>query len=636
MADSAASSESIPEPRGTSRIPDVDTLVAGALPNEAAARQVETLAFFMGQPPSAHSETPPTAGVAGQAEPMPEAPFFHKFELLEQRGGGGMGIVFKARDTKLNRIVALKTLRNTILPNTDELERFYREARAISQLVHPHIVPLLEFGEFRGTPYYVMHLAEGGTLSAWRKARQPPERVATVIEKIALAVDYAHRHGVIHRDIKPGNVLLTADGEPMLADFGLAYVNDSSQRLTPTDFLLGTPNYMAPEQLRGSKVDARADIWSLGIVLYELLTGELPFDDEDRAALFVKIATHEPARMRAPNRPVDRGLESIVFRCLEKQPADRYQTAADLAADLAAWRRGEWRSQSWYDWANRWARSVSRHPVRAAGAMLSLGLAIVLTPLVINSLDEHAPIRSEISALERGEAVTLIGPVGGPKWYRSFPPNELILKMSRIGQPLEIIDAKYPCFMELLPGPLPSRYRLQCEIPRWSNSGRKLEEERGLIVCAVLQESQHRRQWTGIGVTLVFPDENNPRQVRAMMELRHIELAKNDQRINQAIFAFKDKQCEIVLNEQPRDREDHGWFHLVFEVSPEAVIASLDGHQIGRLDPAEELRAASLLQRKKGLDGQPLNLILDRRGSLGLWLRHTDTRVRNVIVTPLE
>lgn len=636
MADLSNRSASSPEPPNDSRVP-IDTMVAGAVTGEAAARMAETAAFFLGGLQSAHSETPPTAGTDGAPSGAPPVgQFFHKFELLETRGGGGMGVVFKARDTKLNRDVALKTLRNTILPNSDELERFYREARAISQLIHPHIVPVLEFGEFRGTPYYVMHLAEGGTLSTWRKARpQSAERVAAVVEKIALAVDYAHRHGIVHRDIKPGNVLLTADGDPMLADFGLAYVNDSSHRLTPTDFLLGTPTYMAPEQLQGSQVDGRADIWSLGIMLYELLTGAPPFEDSDRAALFVKIATQKPARMDSAERPVDRGLERIVLRCLEKQPEERYQTASQLAADLAAWQRGEAPSQTWMEWASRWGRRVRRHPVRAAGAMLSLGLAIVLTPMVMNALDEYAPIRSEISALERGERITLIGPVGGPKWYRSFPPRQVFLQVAK-DAPLRVSDAANGCILELLPGPLPLHYRLQCEIPRWSASKGRQFEQRGLVVCGVPQENDQRRQWTGIGVILEFLDPQAPQKMRVMMDLRHMEQGKHDARISRASFSVKATQLEISFSESAPPKEDRGWLRFEMEVSPEAVTAYIDGHLIGRFDPSEEVKAASVLHQREGLDDLPLNPLLDRRGGIGLWLKRTDTHVRNVIVTPIK
>jgi tRNA A-37 threonylcarbamoyl transferase component Bud32 len=611
------------------------------------------------------SATPMTMEPADPAvrPPEPRSPipqYFQKFEILETRGGGGMGVVFKARDITLNRIVALKMLRNTLIPNSDELERFRREAQAISQLAHPNIVPLLEFGEFRGTPYYVMLLAEGGTLSGWRK-RQPQsqQRIAATIEKIAWAVDYAHRHGIIHRDIKPSNILLTVEGEPMLADFGLAHLSNISQQLTPTDFLLGTPTYMAPEQIRGSRVDSRADIWSLGIVLYELLTGNLPFEDSDRGALFVKIATHQPPRLSTPERPVDRALERIVFRCLEKQPDDRYQTAGQLAADLAAWQRGEAPSQSWVEWASKWARRMRRHPLRAAAFMLLLGLAVICTPIVMTTLDELAPLRQDIAALERGEPITLIGPIGGPDWYRCHPENYVALVPSTVASLRMASATGQPAFLELFPKPLPSHFRVEVELPHLSplhplqgdsrvmvNPGTESMvshmEERGLFLAGSILEENGIKQITALIIIL----EQHPLSVRnsqsseiqriARIELRHTEWRLSDNYVSQTSFQYPKAQLSFTIS-PPRDaKSSSAWHHLSAEVTPESITAWLDGHQIGRITGPEELMALRALCSQKGAKGQPLQPLWQRDGSVGLLLRMSDTTVRNFKITPIN
>lgn len=632
--------------------------------NGVAAKLAETAAF-KADVCGPFSETPVTAEPEGQRAqaPLPTPPipqYFQKFEILETRGGGGMGVVFKARDIKLNRIVALKMLRNTILPNSDELERFQREAQAISQLAHPNIVPLLEFGEFRGTPYYVMHLAEGGTLSAWRKQQpQSQQRIAATIEKIAWAVDYAHRHGVIHRDIKPGNILLTADGEPMFADFGLAHLNSSSQHLTPTDFLLGTPTYMAPEQIRGSRVDGRADIWSLGIVLFELLTGNPPFEDSDRATLFVKIATHQPPRMNNPERPVDRALERIVLRCLEKQPEDRYQTAGQLAADLAAWQRGEAPSQSWVEWASKWARRMRRHPLRAAGIMLSLGLAVIGAPMAMTALDDLAPLREDIAALERGEPITLIGPIGGPDWYRCYPDGHVASVPSTRDSLRLSSTTPRATFLELYPKPLPTHYRVEVELPHLStwhrvSTGAQVSadptvvstlaqmEERGLFLAASTLEENGIKQVTAVVILLenhLRPGGNgDPTQIQrvARMELRHFEWRISDNYSSLTIFQYPNAQLPFTISRQTDATAPPAWHHLSAEVTPESITAWLDGHQIGRITGPDELKGLQVLCSQKGVRGQPLQPLWHRDGSVGLLLRMSETSVRNFKITPLN
>jgi serine/threonine protein kinase len=222
----------------------------------------------------------PLAGQRGHHAPAHSGTRLGDFELLEELGKGGMGIVYRARQVKLDRLVALKLIRSGSLADTEERSRFDAEARAAARLQHPHIVQVFEVGEHDGLPYLALELVGGGSLA--RQCRGQPweaHRAARLIEQLAQAVQHAHEHGVVHRDLKPDNVLLTADGTPKITDFGLARRTDIDAGLSRSGLLVGTPSYMAPEQAVGKSkaVGPAADVWSLGVLLYELLTGRPPF-----------------------------------------------------------------------------------------------------------------------------------------------------------------------------------------------------------------------------------------------------------------------------------------------------------------------------------------------------------------------
>ncbi|HYT87098.1 MAG TPA: serine/threonine-protein kinase [Gemmataceae bacterium] len=266
------------------------------------------------------------------------------YEVLEELGAGGMGVVYKARQLKLNRLVALKTLRARAHAAAPALARFRAEAEAVARLRHPNIVQIYEVGEHDGLPFFCLELVEGGSL-ANRIARDgvSPREAARLLELLARAIHAAHEQGIIHRDLKPANVLLTADGTPKITDFGLAKCLDGTAAQTQSGDVLGTPAYMAPEQAAGRsrEVGPACDVWSLGAILYELLTGRPPFRSEDRLDLLLQVLEREPDRLRVHNRTVEPALEAICLKCLEKSPADRYPSALALAEDLAAYLQGE-------------------------------------------------------------------------------------------------------------------------------------------------------------------------------------------------------------------------------------------------------------------------------------------------------
>jgi Kae1-associated kinase Bud32 len=267
------------------------------------------------------------------------------FEVLERVGAGGMGEVYRARDTRLDRIVALKVIRASELPGRDRLERFKREARAISRLNHPHICALYDIGEQDGEAYLVMEYVAGETLAD--RLERGPLRIEEVLRygaQIADALDTAHRSGVVHRDLKPNNIMLVREGTKLL-DFGLAKLREEqadraadpttmSLGLSEEGLVLGTLPYMAPEQLEGRTADARADLFALGVVLYEMTTGEPPFRGSSKANLMVAILSAEPVPL-VTSPPLKQALfDRTIRRCLAKAPEGRWQTAADLGAEL--------------------------------------------------------------------------------------------------------------------------------------------------------------------------------------------------------------------------------------------------------------------------------------------------------------
>ena len=308
---------------------------------------------------------------------------FGNYDLLGEVGRGGMGIVYKARQRDLNRIVALKMIRASECASAEEIGRFQAEARAVARLRHRNIIGIHEIGEHLGRHFFAMDFVEGESLAV-RIVRDPfsSEQAARWMVSIAQAVDHLHGQGIIHRDLKPSNILIDSDDEPIVTDFGLAKVFDSDSQATRSGAILGTPSYMSPEQAAGrhALITARSDVYSLGAMLYEMLSGRPPFREANPLDTLVQVLEGEPTLLReiAPSIPCE--LELICFKCLEKDPIRRYATAADLAADLTRFLRrepidahlgGPWQS------LGRWMRrqpSLACHLIAliAAGTILQI------------------------------------------------------------------------------------------------------------------------------------------------------------------------------------------------------------------------------------------------------------------------
>lgn len=320
------------------------------------------------------------------------------YELLGEIARGGMGVIYRARQTTLNRVVALKMVLTARLPGEEEMRRFRAEAEAVASLEHPNIIPIHEVGEAEGRPYFTMKYVPGGSL-ADRLAATPvasPDKAApagpggpdlkdavTLVAKIARAVHHAHQRGILHRDLKPSNILLDDNGEPLVTDFGLAKDLEGDSQLTLSGAVLGTPAYMAPEQAAsGKSLTTAADVYSLGAIFYELLTGRPPFQAGTPLETLRQVTETDPRRPGSLNPGLARDLETICLKCLQRTPAQRYGSAEALAEDLERWLRHEPINARPVGVGERMLKWGRRHPALAALILV----AVIVPGLVIGIL----------------------------------------------------------------------------------------------------------------------------------------------------------------------------------------------------------------------------------------------------------
>jgi hypothetical protein len=337
--------------------------------------------------------------------PAPAGRSFGDYEIVAELGRGGMGVVYRVRQKSLNRTVALKMLLPGSLPTAADLQRFKTEAEATAGLRHPNIVTVHEVGESDGSHYYSMDFIDGISLADRLGAGPLPGKVAArYVEVIARAIQHAHAHGILHRDLKPSNILIDKADEPHVTDFGLAKRLHGDSKQTRTGAVLGTPGYMAPEQAAGrvKELAPPTDVYGLGAILYECLTGRPPFQAETPVATMTQVLERDPAPLSLLNPNVDRDLETVCLKCLEKDPANRYPTAEAVADELVRFLDGESISASKVNVFEYLGRTLGRSQYmgefRTWGNMLLVFAAIIAV--------EHAVIFSLIEA--RGRPVVFL------------------------------------------------------------------------------------------------------------------------------------------------------------------------------------------------------------------------------------
>jgi tRNA A-37 threonylcarbamoyl transferase component Bud32 len=413
----------------------------------------------------------PTGGLEGTTLPLPtaaddraatldapptpaaKAPSIPGYDVLHELGRGTFGVVYKVRQESLNRVLALKMLRGDVDEWMSEgRPLFRREAETVAKIRHPHIVELYDINEHEGRLYYTMEYVEGGTLEKKLKdGPLPPRAAAELVEKVALAVQKAHEANIVHRDLKPGNVLLDKEGSPKVADFGLAKWLNSDASLMASTAIVGTPSYMAPEQTEGKlgKIGTATDVWGLGVILYQTLTGKLPFEADDTVRLFAKIRSDEPVPPRKLRREVPRELETICLKCLEKDGKKRYANAGMVAERLRRVMDGKpipERPRGWL--ATAW-RSACRHPY-LLGLVAGVLCAAVAVAVIRPGKNTEPPKIDAKTALETTGVFQFTGdtvyprplrwPLGSPEKVEDVPEAGYFTVQSLAKTLFEIVD----------------------------------------------------------------------------------------------------------------------------------------------------------------------------------------------------
>jgi hypothetical protein len=584
-------------------------------------------------------------GKAVAAAAGDEVPLLGRHEILEEIGRGGMGVVYRARDLVLERIVALKVIRSGSLASDEEVSFFYREARAAARLRHPNIVPIYGMGLHEQQHCFSMALFPQGSLSEHLNDFSRDIRAAVrLTAKTARAVQAAHEHGIIHRDLKPGNILLDENGEPVVSDFGLAKRQDSSVTVTLSGRVIGTPAYMAPEQARGETVTRAADLWALGVILYELLTGSRPFRGDNADEVKQKVVHADPLPPRRLRAELPADLETIVLKCLSKEPERRYGSAAELADDLERWLDGEpiqaRPEPRWQHWRRQFRRRVGTKGMllllvglllMVAGAAGVWTLFIYLAPAAREQRRQAEVLASLLRERAEDKSVTLIGPTGPPRWYRWRTEKDRPPLPELRQWPLQLASYQAPLLLELLPDPQQDSYRFSAEIQAAGQDKMRIglyfgHEE--LATPAGLE------QCFGLFQLLI---ENGQAQ-RAQLRLAGVYEQDVDEVQKQTELVPSFKPPLDLLSKVPPPPIVNGdgqpWRRIEVEVTPVAVRASCDDCPMGAYAVSDEKKCIARMWRSTHPRDFPLPSF-PPRGGLGLYLLDGPAFFRNVVVQPL-
>jgi serine/threonine-protein kinase len=581
----------------------------GETPIPAAAGAEDALPSTLGAEPrlsdKADHQTPRLAGSQATISPpgsaavnAPAAPaLFGSYELLAPVAEGGMGIVYKARDLTIGRLVALKMLRGGSFAQQEDLHRFFREVQAAGQLQHPNIVAIFEVGQFQNHHYYTMAFVAGGSLAQQLDRFREPRAAVALVEKVARAVQSAHEHGILHRDLKPGNILIDDRGEPLVSDFGLAKFLSSDAVLTQSGDRLGTPAYMSPEQAAGkaAQVSAQSDVWAMGVILYELLTGTRPFRAETPDDLYRLIRESDPIWPRKLKPELPRDLETIVLKCLENEPGRRYASAAALAEDLAKWMRGEPILARPLGLVRRVSRRFKTHGVRSL-----VGAALVATAVTLALLnrgseqyphptpppDEGSPQELTVlqNDLDKGGATPLLLPSGEPRWYKVQAGHKQMSWTCQDGL-IQIDSGPKLATLALMREPTCSHYVFHADVLHEKDLGQG-DSNVGLYILSADRSTQQGMEHDYVAMT--FRDQGTfarDEQGQVYSETGWAAWQHSD---HGSLEHFR-SPMKTWLKFQP---QSGSWRHLAVRVTPTSYAAFWDGAVVSEVSRAEADKAA--------------------------------------------